>query len=131
MRARWISSKSSSSTSAKPASRPAAERRKVGEQVGDFINGDAAGEFPRAGAAHAVADGKDEIDLASGVFTDAAHVADLLGVELEAEEGVLVVLADLAAVGEAIPQEFSAALIARGSLTDRPPRRGWWRIQNR
>jgi hypothetical protein len=72
-------------------------------QAGDAIDRDATGEFAGVGAAHAIADCEDEIGLGEGGFADLAEVVDAELVDGEGEEGVLVVLADPAAVGDAGP----------------------------
>ena len=67
------------------------------QQGRDFINGDAAGVFAGLGAAHAIADGEDEVRRVGGRFAEFAEVDAFAGVESQAEEGVLVVGADAAA----------------------------------
>jgi hypothetical protein len=58
----WMVENSSAGTSECSSAIPAAECRKMmREKTGDPIRGDAAREFPRTGAAHAVAHRKDEV----------------------------------------------------------------------
>ncbi len=57
----------------------------------DFLNGHPARKFPGPRPAHAVAHGENEILMPRGRLADAAEVLRSLGVELEAEERILVI----------------------------------------
>ena len=76
------------------------------EEVSDFFDGDLAGEFAGFGAAHAVADGENEIHRGERRFADFSEVVDVVPVEGECEKGVFVVVADTATVGHAGPDKL-------------------------
>lgn len=78
------------------------------EEFGDFFNGDAAGEFAGVRPTHAIAHGEGEVGFSDGRFADLAEVMNVVRIELQADEGVFVVLADFAAVRATGPLEGSA-----------------------
>src|SRR5260221_6883791 len=101
----------------------------AGEEVGDFIDGDPAGEFPGLRAAHAVADGENEVGGAGEGFAGFPEVMNLPGVELPGQEGVLVVEADQAPVG--LPGPFEALGDWHATRVVHGPPGGWWQTRNR
>ncbi len=82
-----------------------AEAEGAREETRNAIDGDAAGELAGFGAAHAVADGEDEIGAGEGGVAGFAEVAEFVSVEIEREESVFVVGAETAHVGEAGPAQ--------------------------
>jgi len=71
----------------------------------DFFHRDLAGVFTRLGAAHAVAHGKGEVVFFQRGFAKFSQPENFPCVKLEAEKGVLVVLAHPADVGATGPFE--------------------------
>lgn len=100
----------------------------AGEEAGDFLDGDAAGEFAGFGSAHAIADGEDEIGFGEGGLAGFAEVADLAGVEIEGEEGVFVIGAEAAAVGAAGPAEGGGRGGGEGGRHGRAQKTGGLRL---
>src|SRR5262245_52965587 len=69
----------------------------------DLIDGDSAGELSGHRAAHPVADSKDEIAVLGGRLSKLSQVMIFESVELETEEGILIVRSNLALVGQPEP----------------------------
>ena len=59
------------------------------------------------GAAHSIADGENKMMVSGDGIADFSEAVDFEGIELEGEEGVLVVGADFAAVGVAGPADVT------------------------
>ena len=73
------------------------------QQRRDFFGGDLAGIFARLGAAHAVAHGKGEVVFLQRSLAKFPQPENLPRIKLEAEKGILVVLAHPAGVRAAGP----------------------------
>ena len=101
------------------------EAKRAGKQTRDPIDRDAAGEFARLCAAHAIAHGEHEIAVAERCMAGFAQVANLVSIDREREERVLVVLPHPAHVRQARPMDLGSVRGRRRRWMRRRRLRSW------